>query len=61
MFVSSSFNTYVNLPKKKRDLHGFPGIGVFACGLRDHEVHIIWYQSSAPLIWLYPSEIYISY
>ena len=24
----------------KPDLHGFPGIGVFACGLRDHEVRI---------------------
>jgi hypothetical protein len=25
----------------KPDLLGFPGISVFACGLRDHEVHII--------------------
>jgi hypothetical protein len=29
----------------KPDLLGFPGIGVFACGLRDHEVRIIWYHS----------------
>jgi hypothetical protein len=28
----------------KPDLLGFPGIGVFACGLRDHEVRIIWYH-----------------
>jgi len=25
----------------KPDLLGFPGIGVFTCGLRDHEVRII--------------------
>jgi hypothetical protein len=24
----------------KPDLLGFPGIGIFACGLRDHEVRI---------------------
>ena len=28
--------------------------------LRDHEVHITWYQSLAPLIRLYPSEIFVS-
>jgi len=28
----------------KSDLLGFPGIGVFACGLRDHEVRIIWHE-----------------
>ena len=26
----------------KSDLLGFPGISVFACGLRDHEVRINW-------------------
>ena len=40
----------------KLDLLGFSGIGVFAWP-RDHEVRIIWYQSLAPLIRLYPSEI----
>jgi hypothetical protein len=43
----------------KPDLR-FPGIGVFAYGLRDHEVRIIWYQSLATLIRLYPYEIFIS-
>jgi len=81
MFVFSSFNTYINLPKKKGspfpivlvpryklslchtpikpDLLGFLGIGVFAYGLCDHVVCIIWYQSLAPLIRLYPSKIFI--
>jgi hypothetical protein len=45
----------------KPDLLGFPGIGVFTCELRDHEVCIIWYQRLAPLIRLYPSEIFVSY
>jgi len=44
----------------KPDLPGFPRIGIFVCRLRDHEVHIIWYQSLAPLIKLYPSEIFVS-
>jgi hypothetical protein len=37
----------------KPDLLCFSRIGVFACGLRDHEVRIIRYQSLAPLIRLY--------
>jgi len=40
----------------KPDLCGFPGIGVFACGLRDHVITrfaSFWYQSLAPLIRLY--------
>jgi hypothetical protein len=44
----------------KPDLLGFMGIGVFAYGLHDREVHIIWYQSLAALIRLYPSEIFVS-
>jgi hypothetical protein len=44
----------------KPDLLGFSGIvslrvGCVPC---DHEVRIIWYQSLAPLIRLYPSEIF---
>ena len=38
----------------------FPRISVFTCGLRDHEIHIIWYQSLALLIRLYPSEFFVS-
>jgi hypothetical protein len=40
----------------KPDLLGFPGIGVFACGLCDHVITgfaSFWYQSFAPLIRLY--------
>ena len=37
----------------KPDLLGFPGIDVFAWP-HDHEVRIIWYQSLALLIRLYP-------
>jgi hypothetical protein len=48
-----------NMLSFKPDLLGFPGIGVFAWP-RDHEVRIIWYQSLAPLIRLYPSEIFVS-
>jgi hypothetical protein len=44
----------------KPDLLGFLGIDVIECGLCDHEVRIIWYQSLAPLIRLYPSEIFVS-
>ena len=43
----------------KLDLLGFLGIGVFAWPC-DHEVRIIWYLSLAPLIRLYPSEIFVS-
>jgi hypothetical protein len=42
------------------DLLEFFEIGVFTCGLRDHEIHIIWYQSLAPLIRLCPSEFFVS-
>jgi hypothetical protein len=47
----------------KSDLIGFSGIWylcVWVVWPRDHEVYIIWYQSLAPLIRLYPSEIFVS-
>jgi hypothetical protein len=46
----------------KPDLLGFPGIGVFACGLCDHMIiyeRNFWYQSLAPLIRLYPFEFFV--
>jgi hypothetical protein len=46
----------------KPDLLGFPRIDVFVCGLLDHvfkRFTPFWYQSFAPLIWLYPFISYI--
>jgi hypothetical protein len=40
----------------KPDLLGFPGIDIFTCGLCDQ---VIWYQSLALSIRLYPSEIFV--
>ena len=57
----SRYKLYLCHTPIKPDLLGFPGISVFTCALRDHEVCIIWYQSLAPLIRLYPSEICVSY
>jgi hypothetical protein len=36
----------------KPDLLGFSGTGVFACEMRDHEIHIIWYQSLPTEPWV---------
>jgi len=57
----SRYKLYLCHTPIKPDLLGFPGISVFTCALRDHEVCIIWYRSLAPLIRLYPSEICVSY
>jgi len=40
----------------KPDLLDFPGVDIFACGLCDQ---VIWFQSLALLIRLYPSEIFV--
>jgi len=58
--LMSSYKLFLCHTPIKPDLLGFPGIGVFMCGLRDHEVRIIWYQSLAPLIRLYPFENFVS-
>jgi len=48
------YKLYLCHTRIKPDLLCFSRIGVFACGLRDHEVRIIRYQILAPLIRLYP-------
>jgi len=45
----------------KPDLCGFPGIGVFACGLRDHEVRFILVSELGSINQvIYHSEIFVS-
>jgi len=50
----------VRIKRSIRVSRGDPSTCVWVAWPRDHKVRIIWYQSLAPLIRLYPSEIFIS-
>jgi hypothetical protein len=54
IFLVPRYKLYLCHTRIKPDLLCFSRIGVFSCGLRDHEVRIIRYQILAPLIRLYP-------